>query len=259
MRFAHGLDELERTTALATSVASLEVALTALGIPKVSKQGFLNRFETSSLISRVKDAPTIAEIKAAVEARNRAVHGQPVPDPKQCVAHAKALFKTWCGLRRLYVTRETAGRLAMEFLASGAVTHVFLFGSLAVRGRKDPKDIDLLLYDDGELSSISRRYRGTVENWFLDEIFSDHSAVEAALRLGWLDYLVIHGKRFGHDKQYTQSVVRQQADSLFFVNIADAILKYDISKRKWTVDRPKIFLRLASIKEQLAIENIVSA
>jgi predicted nucleotidyltransferase len=167
-------------------------------------------------------------------------------------------LSTWRAIRRLYVTKDTATTLATQALESGAVTHVFLFGSLA-RGRREPRDIDLLLYVDGEYSSLVRRYGRAIDEYTIDDIFTDPTAIKAAARLGWLDLVVVDGRRFGAEPAYTRAIVRQQKDPLFFVNISDGITKYHPAERRWLRGSPKVFARLALIKAQLVTENIVSS
>lgn len=258
-RLASSHDDFERTTSLAIAVGSLEVALTALGIARDPRQGFLRRLELSGILSRAPGAPSLAEIRTATNARNSAVHNHAVPDRKQCTAHVKTLENGWAAFRRLYVTRKTAATLARHLLDFDVISDVFLFGSLA-RGHSDPVDIDLLLYDDGDLSSISSHYGDStffVREMMLDDIFFGDEAVRAALRLGWLDYILIDGTRFGEDKKYTLSLAQAQRDSLFFVKMSDALLRYDRKGDRWVKARPKVFQRLATIKAQLVTENII--
>ncbi len=69
--------------------------------------------------------------------------------------------------------------------------------------------------------------------------------------------VVIDGTRFGEDKKYTLAITKQQADPLFFVNISDALLRYDARRSSWSKKPPKIFQRLATIKAQLQTENVI--
>jgi predicted nucleotidyltransferase len=254
-RLSKSKDEFERTTALATAVGALEVALTALGVPRDPRQGFQRRLDESQLLSRLKSAPATPDLRPAIAARNNAIHAHKVPDPKRCRAYIQTLHDVWSALRGLYVTRDRAADFAKRLLGMDIISDVFLFGSLA-RGHRTPKDIDLLLYDDGELSSVSRGY-GWIAESVLDEFFRDDAAVEAAVRLGWLDCVVIDGTRFGDDKKYTLAVAKQQTDPLFFVNISDALLRYDTRRTAWIKKSPRIFQRLATIRAQLATENVI--
>jgi hypothetical protein len=253
-RLSKSKDEFERTTALATAVGALEVALTALGVPRDLRQGFQRRLADAKLLPALEDLPAKSDLALAAVARNDAVHAHKVPDPSRCRVFIETLHGVWMALRSLYVTRDRASIFAQQLLEIDVISDVFLFGSLA-QGHKTPRDIDLLLYDDGELSSVSRGY-GWIAESVLDEFFR-HTSVEAAVRLGWLDCVVIDGTRFGEDKKYTLAITKQQADPLFFVNISDALLRYDARRSSWSKKPPKIFQRLATIKAQLQTENVI--
>jgi hypothetical protein len=163
-------------------------------------------------------------------------------------------------VRRSYVTREKAATLADLILESDAVTDVFLFGSLSQRKKKgrDPNDIDLLLFDRGEVSSFGSRYwRARVNPELLFESeFLDAPEHRAALPCGWLDSVAIDGTRFGRDADYTLSLCGSQRYRLFFLNIADALLKYD-GHGRWVNRKPQVFERLVNLRRQLVTENIV--
>ena len=152
-RSAGSEDEFHRTSALATAVGCLEVGLAALGIQREGREGLQVRLRRARFAD-FKGAPDAAPLKHAIEARNRAVHNHTVADINDCKEHVGTLYKAWCALRRAFVTKSNAEALAKAILETEAVSDVFLFGSLVApyRGR-DPKDIDLLLFDDGEYSS----------------------------------------------------------------------------------------------------------
>lgn len=249
-------DEFRRTTALATAVGCLEVALAALGISRQGREGVQERLRRARFAD-FKGAPDGTHLKNAIEARNRAVHNHTVADIAECRQPLGTLHKAWGALRQVFVTKKNAAVLAEAILETGAVSDVFLFGSLAVpyRGR-DPKDIDLLLFDDGEYSSWMSQY-GLGPETVLEEGFLTSPATQAAVRCGWLDYIFVDGTRFGTDRKYTLSLAQSQPDPLFFVNISTSLCAFDRKTSRWTETRPQMFARLAALRQQLEIENIV--
>ncbi len=252
-RSAGNEDEFHRTTALATAVGCLEVGLAALDIQRQGREGVQERLRRAGFAD-FKGAPDAARLKHAIEARNRAVHNHTVADINECKEHLGTLYKAWCALRQAFVTKSNAAVLAKAILETEAVSDVFLFGSLVApyRGR-DPKDIDLLLFDDGEYSSWMSQYLEPEEG------FLTTPAAQAAVRCGWLDYVFVDGTRFGSDRKYTLSLAQNQPDPLFFVNISASLCAFDRSTSRWTDTRPQMFSRLAALRTQLEIENIVPA
>jgi hypothetical protein len=254
-RSAGNEDEFHRTTALATAVGCLEVGLAALGIQRQGREGVQERLRRARFAD-FKGAPDATHLKDAIEARNRSVHDHTVADINECREHIGTLYKAWCALRRAFVTKSNAAALAKAILETGLVSDVFLFGSLVVpyRGR-DPKDIDLLLFDDGEYSSRIILYDGPEA--VLEEGFLTTPATQAAIRCGWLDYIFVDGTRFGTDRKYTLSLAQSQPDPLFFVNISASLRAFERRTSQWTDTRPQMFSRLAALRTQLEIENIV--
>ena len=248
-------DPFDRTSALALAVKLIETALTAVGVERFGREGVQARLARWEPISRLAlDIP----LRRAFEARNLAIHG--VNFPGDASEHVVALHDLWCAIRRSYVTKEKAASVAEDVLQSGIVREVFLFGSLSRRKRRDsePGDIDLLLFDTGEVSSFAASYWRIARNpELLESEFLDADDRRAASLCGWLDLVVIDGTRFGTDSAYTLSLCGNQADGLFFLNIADALLKYERGGH-WIADRPQVFERLANLRRQLVTENIVS-
>lgn len=256
-RSAGNEDEFHRTTALATAVGCLEVGLAALGISRQGRTGVQERLRRARFAD-FKGAPDATHLKRAIEARNQAVHNHTVGDINECRKHVGTLYKAWCALRRAFVTKSNAALLAKGILKTEAVIDVFLFGSLVApyRGR-DPKDIDLLLFDNGEYSSWMSQYTGFGPEVLLEEGFLTTPATQAAIRCGWFDYIFVDGTRFGTDRKYTLSLAQSQPDPLFFVNISASLRAFEPSTSRWTETRPQIFERLAALRRQLEIENIV--
>ena len=209
----------------------------------------------SGVLARGKAAPDEARLDSALHARNMAIHEHNVPSERECSEHVRTLDKVWRTLRRMYVTRENASILADALLDEDGVTDVFLFGSLARKSR-DPKDIDLLLYDDGQMSALG------VDYWdpelVVDEILPETAAHLAAIQCGWLDCVPVDGGRFGKEPDYTRKLAERQMDPLFFLNIAESLRSYDRSTQAWNSTRPQVFERLANLRRLLATEHIVS-
>lgn len=258
-RKARSSDEFDRVASLAAAVGFLEFALTASGVAKKARQGFMARIRDSG-ISGIKGWPSIADFKSAVDARNRAVHENQVPDPQRCSSCFGTFHKAWRTLRRRFVTKKTAADLAYGFVNSQSFSAALLFGSLA-RSKRDPKDMDLLLLDHGEISAWASHYG--VFSTQASEIALDSADLltetnRAAIECGWLDIVVINGDLFGVNQAYTHSIARIQPDPLFFVNISDGLLTYDATRSRWVNRRPQVFERLGLLRTQLENEGIVS-
>ena len=256
-KFSNSADEFERSFALVRATASLESALTAAGFPRHSpNQGLLDRVVRHGLFGR-KGWPAERPFRAALDARNTAAHGgrgRKLAGPRACKAHVGILHQAWRYLRKQFVTKRTAANLAQRILENRRSTHVFLYGSLA-RAEREAKDIDLLILDDGELST-GVQY-GNASEYLLDALDVIDDANRAAIHCDWLDVMAIDGVRFGHDPRYTRLVAKLQRDSLFFVNIAEDVIPFDPKSQRWAGKRPAVFQRLALLRGQLENEGIV--
>ena len=167
-------------------------------------------------------------------------------------------YRTWCGLRKIFISFQSAGLLADAFLHHPSVNEIFLFGSLA-RRESNPQDIDFLLFDDGALSALRdstlREYWGP-EIMIEDELLED-VVFYSALRSGWINIIVIDGLRFGKDKAYTLRTWQNQPDSLFFAKITSDLLYFDKKIKKWVDDAPRYFQRLKELRKILEKEFII--
>jgi len=256
-RFSRSQDEFHRTTALAMAVGCLEKGLAALGFQRQEGEGIQKRLRRARFTD-FKGAPEPNRLKSAIGARNHAVHEHTVGAVDDCNKHIGILYRAWCALRKAFVTRENAALLAKAILQEEGISDVFLFGSLATpkRGR-DPRDIDLLLFDSGDYSYWLNQY-GPENVW--EDGFLETQAEQAAIRCGWLDYTVVDGRQFGKDPTYTLSLAQSQPDPLFFVNISASLRTFDpSSSKKWSDKRPQVFARLAALRKQLEIESIVAS
>ncbi len=253
---ARSPDPFDRTFALSAAVTCVEVGLSAVGIEKDPKregvQSRLRRWEKQNGKSEFGDK----KYHEAFEARNVASHSHVVAEPKVCQEHISALSDVWRALRRAYVTKETAATLAEAILDASVATDVFLFGSL-VRRRTEPKDIDLLLFDRGDVSALNWGGYSSTDFVLEDELFGSFPDRRAASVCGWLDYVFVDGTRFGEDRAYTLSLCQSQRDPLFMINISDGLLKYDRVSAAWIDRRPQVFQRLANLRRLLETENIV--
>jgi hypothetical protein len=77
------------------------------------------------------------------------------------------------------------------------------------------------------------------------------------LECGWLDYVIIDGRRLGANKDYTLSFSKKNNDPLFLVNVSDRLQMYDQTENSWVKQRTQVFERLATLRQHLEIENIV--
>lgn len=257
-RSANDGDEFRRTAALAAGVGFLEVGLAALGIARQGREGLQERLRRVRF-GEFRGAPEGIHLKTAIEARNHAVHDHAVAPASECRQHLATLHRAWGVLRQRFVTKRNAAMLAQAILETGAVSDVFLFGSLAIPYRGcEPHDIDLLLFDNGEYSSWMGQYDLGPEA-HLEEGVLASPAMQAAVRCGWLDYIFVDGTRFGTNREYTLSLAQNQPDPLFFVNISTSLRAFDQETARWMERPPQVFARLAAIRRQLEVENIVPA
>lgn len=257
-REAASEDEYDRHTALSRACGSLEQALVACGVR--GERGRLPPRIRRSPAKSDQEWPSESDLLAAVNARNCAIHEMDVPKRRECITHVGTFYKAWCALRRNFVTKERAADLASRLLKSDFFHEIFLFGSLA-HDQDDPWDIDLLLSDLGEISSLATGYgRGDSEisvAGVLKQFSLLTEAEHAAVACGWLDFVAIDSRRFD-TKSYREWIVRLQPDPLFFLNIAVHLLVYDPNGRQWTKSPSTVFKRLASLRLELEKEGILS-
>jgi predicted nucleotidyltransferase len=243
-------NRFERVGALANAVGSLELAMIASGLnPKRRKS-----------VSRTKYVgwPQKVELETAYLVRHQAVHNLKVPEPKDCRLHVGTFYEAWQALRRRFVTIENAAQLAKQFLARRHISGVFLFGSLARQWQK-PRDIDLLIVDDGTLSWRWSRYGTVLVDSLLESAALSTKENRAAERSGWLDLLPVHAKLFGINRAYTKSVFRHQTDPFFFLNMADGVLAFNPVSGQWVDEVPLFFGHLAQVRKQLEHMSLVGA
>ncbi len=248
MRRARRKSPIDRAGALSTAVTLLELSLPALGIKK-DRAGGLRGAVAAFLSDRVGGvAFDDVAFRAAVHARNLAIHEHTVPAAGSVRRHVQAVYRAWISLRREYVTRENAAEVAQALLTANFGTDVYLFGSLA-REARGAGDIDLLVYDEGSLSYLGSEY-GEETSGLQSVVLQDAlgAAESAALRCGWLDIVVVDGRRFGADRAYTLGVAERHHDKLFFVNISRDLRRYNKETMDWTAERPTLFTRLESIR-----------
>src|SRR5688572_24852889 len=160
-RLSRSGDILDRTSALAHAVSCLEIGLGALGVASDRKRGVQARLQDAMTQFALRKLPPTTKIKNAFRARNKAVHEHEVLPAEVCQRHISTFHEIWNSMRSHFVTRKHAGHLAASMLEMKQISDVYLFGSLARRNRKYPRDIDLLLLDNGEFSAFGSIYGGT--------------------------------------------------------------------------------------------------
>jgi hypothetical protein len=240
---ARSRNEFERVGALATAAGALELAFTASGFDFRARRKI-------KLSDKSPDFPTDEALETAIVARHQAVHRLSIPRPDECIQHVAVLYKGWSAFRRRFVTLDNAAKLAIEFLRTPHISGVMLFGSLA-RDYPHPADIDFLLFDDGELSSIWSDYGVLGVGSLLEAAQLSTKRNRAAEFLRWLDLVVVDGGLFGSNPGYTATAIAMQRDPLFFLNVADGLLMFDESTHTWTKSVPDFFRRLAVLRNQL--------
>jgi len=267
-RKSNSEDKFDRVASLAFAVASLEVALVASGVDKQHNEGILRRLIRGGLLTDT-NLPSEDTIKTAIEARNLAVHQTVIPEKSECQTYVNTLYTIWSSLRRRFVNQENAATIAAELYESHNVLDVYMYGSLA-RGKPDPNDMDLLVFDDGEVSYLSSEY-GLFAGLSIVEAILELAGIlneknRAAINSGWFDCIVINGNLFGNNIEYTRSVARIQPDPLFLLNISEGLLEYDYSQNLWVKEKspsPKgntrPFDKLASLREELKKIGVVTS
>ena len=252
---AESSDKFDRVSSLASAAGSVEEALTASGVTPAGRQGLMWRAQQVAPPSPLW--PSKQELEAAAGARNLAVHTLETPNPKECTAHIKILYRAWCALQNTFVTYQKAAELAAQLASRPFVHDVLLFGSLA-RGASFPRDIDLLILDNGELSFEFFDYGAPRVEALLEAADLSSEADRAANRCGWIDLIAIERNSFLTDKRYRLALSNKR-DPLFFVNIAEDIRVFDPLTSTWNGTRPEIFERLALLRKDLLEAGIVAS
>jgi predicted nucleotidyltransferase len=254
-------NEFDRTSALLHAVTYVELALKAVGVGKKNEPVKVRIKKLYSLQS-VKGLPMQEKLEQVIDIRNIVAHEHKVPSPqvvKECVS---ILHKAWHCMRRNFVSRNNAAKLAKTILDSSYISNVFLFGSLTRTSRcRDPRDIDLLLFDAGQFSFYKFGY-GDIPPIVTDLLISKTAlgseANMAAIKCRWIQLIFVDGNRFGVDKQYTLDWAKNHHDPIFCLNLSDGLQKFDPTSEKWVKDVPQVFERLARLRLQLETENILA-
>jgi len=250
-------DDFDRTAALARALAYVELALNAAGYERAANGGIGFRLKAvlAGSSSEIRD-----RVARAIEARNAAVHQNRVPPNRECLAHVGTLRDVWRALRRKFVTHDHAASIARQCLENRHITTVLLYGSLG-RNSKEPADIDLLLLDDGELSSFLVGYGRTgliAIDLVLDALKLATDSYRAAVASGWLDITLLNGRLFGNDRVYVRSVAAGHRDQLFFLNVANSIESFNPETGTWNGPKPQIFGRYNALRTQIDSEGLLS-
>jgi hypothetical protein len=247
-------DEFDRTAALARAVGSIETALTVAGDPNPKAPVFHR-------LRRYLGAPIPVDVADALNARNEAIHNLRAPTREECGHHLEALEKVWTKLKRVFVNKITAAEIADKIVAATS-SEVFIYGSVAREGTEQ-NDIDFLILDHGELSYLLERPYKPGPQADIEIIFEATGIAtdqnRAAATLGWLQFIILDGRRFGSNIEYMQRLVRIQNDPFFFLNLAPDVLRYDIRKRRWTKEGiPSVFQRHATLRLHLEAEGLIT-
>jgi hypothetical protein len=282
-RHAKAEEEDERFSALMIAWACIDEALkvflpeedakinTIRGIKKFKKiiQVFEDSGDSYNVLGKL---PAVENLCEFYHFRNDAAHRLEVPSTEVTEEAVSAIHKVWRCMRRSYVSRSNAARIAKEILNTTGgqreeITNVFLFGSLTRHAKYDPEvdeyepqDIDLLLFDSGNRPYLDLGY----SNSSLIDLLSDDDNILSrsnakAKKCGWLQVIYIDGSRFGYDKQYTLNLVKKQRDPFFFLNLSDGLMEFSLKDDKWVSQRPQVFQRLAYLRCQLENEYMVES
>ena len=162
-------------------------------------------------------------------------------------------------MRSEFVTQRTAADLAKKILKSDIFYNVFLFGSLS-RNKSNPGDMDLLIFDNGEISYIGDRY-GELRNLTNHEILR-RAGIEdkrffAALDADWIDMVVVHHEHFVDNADYIRNIASTQSP-FFLLNISDGIKIYHEQTEQWFDCNSLPFERWKAIRKELVNDGIVS-
>ena len=248
---AESNNKYERISAYSLAVGFLDLALQAVGAD--TRHGALVEHLKSYMEKHPGFRYDPDSVRAAVQARNDAVHRHRIGDPGECLEQVSLLHLVWDNVRKRFVTREKAKALAATLLGSLHVHQVMLFGSLTRTEKPSGlEDIDLLVFDDGEISALSTGYGRWNAEAVLDNVpelkTSDN---QAAIRSGWLDFVALDKALFETDENYRLTVAARQSDPLFFLNLAQNLQEYDPTNSNWVTSRSKVFMELADIRRQL--------
>src|SRR5687768_1765800 len=123
------VDMSRRMHALAAGVTNLEIALTACQVSRRGREGIQERLKRAPKELHFPADLMPPDIGDAVRARHAAIHELDVPSPSACVRFVGVLHVAWAVLRRQFVTRESAAKVAERILQQGAAREVLLFGS----------------------------------------------------------------------------------------------------------------------------------
>ena len=249
-------DIFDRLAALTRSVFYLELAPIAIGTKRVGREGVTSLLRKSKLRDGLENL-AVEDIQKAINARNQAVHEGMVPSVDKCKKLVQTIFQAWCWMRRDFVNHQTAARLAQEILKANIFYEAFLFGSLA-RNNKEVGDIDLLLFDNGEISFLGDLYgelRYLKSRTVLERANIEGKAFYAALDSDWIDIVVVHHELFGKNVSYVRNVASTQPP-FFLLNISEGLKHYDKNQDRWIECELPPFAKWQVIQRELINEGI---
>lgn len=198
----------------------------------------------------------IEAVRKAIQTRHLAAHMDTVPKLEDCLEAVKVLCDVWECLRNHYVTISNAATIAQKIFSKEGILSVSIFGSLA-RGESEPKDIDLLVLDDGRYSDnvdpLDHQYLDTAKltRTALKLLDLLHFPFPHVINCRWFDIIILNGTLFGKDLEYTRSIAKYQPDPYFFLNIAQDIRDYDLHANCFIDTNIFVFLELRNVGHTL--------
>ncbi len=257
---AQSTDVFDRLASLTRSIFFLELALIAIGTKHRKHAGVTALLNNSELVKEKYDPEFIIAIQKVIYARNDAVHKGILPGPRVCLRNAVKIFGVCSWMRSKFITQQTAADFSQKILMSNIFHEAFLFGSLARNPSSKPGDIDLLLFDNGEISYLGETYgeqRSVQRRRMLKKAHVEDDAYIAALDLDWIDLVVVHHKDFIDNADYIRNIASTQSP-YFLLNITEGIKKYDKTTGQWLDCNDLPFKRWKKIRRALVREGILS-
>lgn len=247
-----------RKISLVRGYAWVEHALEASGLSKQGGGSVAKRLLAAQRTGNLGPSLREAEIREAISLRHRAAHEDTIPAQSDCEKAIRTLAGVWIYLREAFVVLAKACDVATRFLTIHGILEVCLYGSLSRRATA-PRDIDLLVFDDGSYSDeiaggtlAAYIDRAAMTRRVLEALSLRESVLDQAAKCRWMDIMLLNKKRFMDEIPYRKHMASVQPDPYFFLNISSDVLEYSLESQSFREPQMPVFEELRRVNAILS-------
>jgi hypothetical protein len=260
LKLARHPDPDQRMIALVRGFAWLENALAAAGLWSGKGPSAPKLYKAAPELFPGLTEKDLTSLRRDIRLRHQTAHLDEVPGSATCTQAVQQYMNVWALLRNRVVNVDRALDVADRIIRCPHILALYLYGSMA-RREGQPKDIDLLICDDGrysdDLLDSDLEYqegdvdRGKRTKRVLEALGLAEKKLLAMAASRWLDILVLDLSRFGAEIEYTLAVRDRQRDPFFFENIAADLRRLRPAEREFLGCDTEPFLLIRSTVAQV--------